>query len=63
MVTSGLRIGTSTLATRGFDADDFREVADVIAGVLTPGFDAARVQLVRERVAALAARRPLYPGR
>ncbi|WP_344021285.1 serine hydroxymethyltransferase [Pseudonocardia kongjuensis] len=63
MITSGLRIGTPALATRGFDADDFREVADIVAGALAPGFDAARATALRERVAALVARRPLYPGR
>ncbi|BBG05110.1 MULTISPECIES: serine hydroxymethyltransferase [Pseudonocardia] len=63
MITSGLRIGTPALATRGFDADDFREVADIVAEALAPAFDAARATVLRERVAALVARRPLYPGR
>ncbi|CAM5637595.1 Aminomethyltransferase [Streptomyces violaceorubidus] len=36
MVTSGLRIGTPALATRGFTAEDFAEVADVIAEALKP---------------------------
>jgi glycine hydroxymethyltransferase len=58
MITSGLRIGTPALATRGFDADDFREVADVIAETLKPAYDAAAL---RERVSALAAKHPLYP--
>jgi glycine hydroxymethyltransferase len=58
MVTSGLRIGTPALATRGFDADAFREVADVIAAALLPVFDA---DALRARVAALAERYPLYP--
>ncbi|WP_344016993.1 serine hydroxymethyltransferase, partial [Kitasatospora atroaurantiaca] len=39
MVTSGLRIGTPALATRGFQAEDFREVADIIAEALLPAFD------------------------
>ncbi|GHC49068.1 serine hydroxymethyltransferase [Streptomyces cinnamoneus] len=59
MVTSGLRIGTPALATRGFQAEDFREVADVIAEALKPGFDA---EALRGRVTALAAKHPLYPG-
>jgi glycine hydroxymethyltransferase len=59
MVTSGLRIGTPALATRGFDADDFREVADVIAEALKPSYAAAPL---RARVTALAAKHPLYPG-
>ncbi|MEU1311396.1 serine hydroxymethyltransferase [Streptomyces cinnamoneus] len=59
MVTSGLRIGTPALATRGFRAEDFREVADIIAETLKPGFDA---EALRGRVTALAAKHPLYPG-
>ena len=38
-VSSGLRIGTPALATRGFDVDDFREVGKVIAEALTAGLD------------------------
>ncbi|MEV4439095.1 serine hydroxymethyltransferase [Streptomyces sp. NPDC049577] len=59
MVTSGLRIGTPALATRGFQAEDFREVADVIAEALKPAYDA---EALRARVTALAAKHPLYPG-
>ncbi|EPH43978.1 serine hydroxymethyltransferase [Streptomyces aurantiacus] len=59
MVTSGLRIGTPALATRGFAAEDFREVADIIAEALKPGFDA---ESLKARVSALAAKHPLYPG-
>lgn len=59
MVTSGLRIGTPALATRGFTAEDFREVADVIAAALQPGdIDTAGL---RERTRALAEKYPLYP--
>ncbi|MDR3036094.1 MAG: serine hydroxymethyltransferase [Kitasatospora sp.] len=61
MVTSGLRIGTPALATRGFDAADFREVADVIAETLKPGFDEAKAESLKARVTALAAKHPLYP--
>ncbi|RDG37256.1 serine hydroxymethyltransferase [Streptomyces corynorhini] len=59
MVTSGLRIGTPALATRGFTTEDFTEVAEIIAAALKPGFD--REELAG-RVSALAARHPLYPG-
>ncbi|MCX4670144.1 serine hydroxymethyltransferase [Streptomyces sp. NBC_01381] len=59
MVTSGLRIGTPALATRGFQEDDFREVADIIAETLKPGFDA---EALKGRVTALADKHPLYPG-
>ena len=59
MVTSGLRIGTSALATRGFDAEGFTEVADIIASVLLPNPDIAAL---RARVDALCAKYPLYQG-
>ena len=61
MVTSGLRIGTPALATRGFDDDDFREVADVIATALVAG-DKADVAALNARVTALAQAKPLYDG-
>ncbi|ROO89791.1 serine hydroxymethyltransferase [Actinocorallia herbida] len=59
MTTSGLRIGTPALATRGFTADDFTEVADIIALALQPEFDA---ESLAARVKALADKHPLYPG-
>ncbi|MEU1019807.1 serine hydroxymethyltransferase [Streptomyces sp. NPDC005900] len=59
MVTSGLRIGTPALATRGFQEDDFREVADIIAEALKPGFEA---DALKARVSALADKHPLYPS-
>jgi glycine hydroxymethyltransferase len=59
MVTSGLRVGTPALATRGLQAADFREVGEVIATALTPEFDARRAELA-ERVSAIADRYPLY---
>ncbi|GFE14233.1 serine hydroxymethyltransferase [Streptomyces glebosus] len=59
MVTSGLRIGTPALATRGFQAEDFREVADIIAEALKPGYDA---DALKARVTALAGKFPLYPS-
>ena len=61
MVTSGLRIGTPALATRGFDDDDFREVADIIATALVAG-DKADVAALNARVTALAQAKPLYDG-
>ncbi|MPY98051.1 MAG: serine hydroxymethyltransferase, partial [Actinophytocola sp.] len=60
MVTSGLRIGTPALATRGFDNADFTEVSDIIATALRPDPDLATL---RSRCAALAAKHPLYPAR
>ncbi len=59
LVTSGLRIGTPALATRGFARPEFEEVSDVIAQVLRPGAD---LTALRGRVEALAAKHPLYPG-
>ncbi|MEU8514753.1 serine hydroxymethyltransferase [Kitasatospora sp. NPDC048722] len=62
MVTSGLRIGTPALATRGFGAEDFREVADIIAEALKPGFDETVAAGLKARVTALAEKYPLYPN-
>lgn len=59
MVTSGLRIGTPALATRGFQAEDFSEVADIIAAALKPAYDR---EALAARVTALAEKFPLYPG-
>ncbi len=64
MVTSGLRIGTPALATRGFGDDDFTEVADILAGALTApagDLDPALARGLSSRVSALADRHPLYP--
>ncbi|MFH9353882.1 serine hydroxymethyltransferase [Kitasatospora sp. NPDC017646] len=62
MVTSGLRIGTPALATRGFRAEDFREVADIIAEALKPAFDETVAAALKARVTALAEKYPLYPN-
>ncbi|QNO37911.1 serine hydroxymethyltransferase [Protaetiibacter sp. SSC-01] len=59
MVTSGVRIGTPALATRGFGDAEFREVADVIALALQPDAD---IPALRARVATLADAFPLYEG-
>lgn len=64
-VTSGLRIGTPALATRGFGEAEFREVADIIASVLVDGAagqSAVDVSKYRARVAKLTEAFPLYPG-
>ncbi|WP_028266350.1 serine hydroxymethyltransferase [Arthrobacter sp. MA-N2] len=60
MVTSGLRIGTPALATRGFGANEFTEVAEIIASALKSG-SAANVEALQARVDKLAADFPLYP--
>ena len=59
MVTSGLRIGTPALATRGFADEEFAEVSDVIALALQPNAD---LPALRERVRKLADAFPLYPS-
>lgn len=60
-VTSGLRIGTPALATRGFGASEFQEVADVIATALVDGKN-ANVEALAARVAKLTESFPLYEG-
>jgi glycine hydroxymethyltransferase len=61
-VSSGLRIGTPALATRGLDVDDFVEIGQIIAAALQPGsFDGRRSEL-SERTVALAEKYPLYAG-
>ena len=59
MVTSGLRIGTPALATRGFGDVEFTEVADIIALALMPSPD---VDALKARVKVLTDAFPLYPG-
>ncbi|MDX6676954.1 MAG: glycine hydroxymethyltransferase, partial [Solirubrobacteraceae bacterium] len=61
MVTSGLRIGTPALATRGLAVDDFREIGQVIGAALTGGFGDAEKAELSERTRALAEAHPLYP--
>lgn len=61
MVTSGLRIGTSALATRGLDAEAFTEVADIIGTALVQGKN-ADVEALRARVDKIAQHYPLYEG-
>jgi glycine hydroxymethyltransferase len=60
-VSSGLRIGTPALATRGFQADDFREVGRVIGETLTGDFSEDKRAELSQRTRALAERYPLYP--
>ena len=65
-VTSGLRIGTPALASRGFGAEEFTEVADIIATALIAGVagtaDDETLAGLRGRVRALTDAFPLYPG-
>ena len=59
-VTSGLRLGSPALTTRGFVEGDMREVARIIAHVLDAPTDEARKEEARSRVAALCAKHPIY---
>ena len=59
-VTSGIRLGSPALTTRGFKEDDMREVARIIAYVLDAPTDEGRREEARSRVAALCAKYPLY---
>jgi glycine hydroxymethyltransferase len=61
-VSSGLRIGTPALATRGFTRPDFAEVADIIAIALREPADVDVLAGLSERVEKLAANHPLYPS-
>ena len=59
-VTSGLRLGSPALTTRGFKENDMAEVADIIALVLNNPDDENKKSEARDRVAALCKKYPLY---
>ena len=59
MVASGVRIGTPAATMRGFDEEDFRDVASIIVDALQ---DDADVDGLAARATVLCDRRPLYPG-
>ena len=60
-VTSGLRLGSPAMTTRGMGCAEFREIANIIADRLLNPADEAVAQDCRQRVAALCDRFPLYP--
>ena len=60
MVTSGVRIGTPALTTRGFKDEEARATAHLIADVLDNPHDAANIAAVRAKVHALTSRFPVY---
>ena len=60
MVTSGVRIGTPAMTTRGFKDEEARATAHLIADVLDNPHDAAHITAVRAKVHALTARFPVY---
>jgi glycine hydroxymethyltransferase len=59
MIASGLRLGTPAATMRGFDEDDFREVASIIVEALQHEAD---FDSLTARTQALCAKHPLYPG-
>ena len=59
-VTSGVRLGTPALTTRGLKEDDMKEIADIIAVVLQNPEDTAKHQDAAKRVVALCEKYPLY---
>ena len=59
MTTSGIRVGTAALATRGFGDEEFVEVSDILASTLQPNPDIAALSA---RVKTLADAFPLYEG-
>ena len=61
MVSSGVRIGTPALAARGFHAEAFADVADIVAAALRPSTGERALDALRDRAAELAAAHPLYP--
>ena len=61
-VTSGVRLGTPALTTRGLKEDDMKEIADIIATVLQNPEDTAKHHDAAKRVAALCEKYPLYPN-
>ena len=60
-VTSGVRIGTAALTTRGMGPDELREVGAIIAEALMPATTDAGLDALRVRSRALGERFPLYP--
>jgi glycine hydroxymethyltransferase len=61
-ITSGIRIGTPAMTTRGFEEIEAEQVANLVADVLDAPRDEATVARVREQVRALCRRFPVYPG-
>ena len=60
MVTSGVRIGTPAMTTRGFKDEEARATAELIADVLDNPRDPANLETVRAKVIALTSRFPVY---
>ena len=63
MITSGIRIGTPALTTRGMKEDEMRLIASLIADVIGHINDDSKIKAVAEKVTQLCDRFPLYPQR
>jgi glycine hydroxymethyltransferase len=61
-VTSGIRIGTPAVTTRGMKEPEMQRIADLINTVLSAPEDPQLASRIREEVRELTARFPLYPG-
>ena len=61
-VTSGIRVGSAAATTRGFTAEDFYQVGQLIAAAVFHPDDAAMLADIRGKVDALLEAHPLYPG-
>ena len=61
-VTSGIRLGTAAVTTRGFKQEDMREVAAIIGLVLNNPENEEKHKEAAARVAGLCAKYPMYPG-
>ena len=59
--TSGIRIGTPAITTRGFLEEDSKEVASLIVAALTAKDDTSKLEEISKEVRALTDRYPLYP--
>lgn len=61
-VTSGIRVGTAAATTRGFDADEFYEIGNIIAKAVFSAEDEDVLAKLRTRVSEMLDKHPLYPG-
>ena len=61
-VTSGIRLGTPAVTTRGFKEDDLRVVAEIIADAIKNSDNEAELAKIREKSLALCKKYPLYEG-
>lgn len=59
-VTSGIRVGTAAITTRGFKEEDMQVIVDLIDQVLTNAEDENNLQQVKKQVLELVSRFPLY---